>query len=182
MTDYKSRNPIAPTWAGDEFSSWRTPEPYDVPTGARLHEVDTPDLSTVLLMQTGELCPENTCLSWYAIEAPRDCSMRRAFEWGEISWLDFWFHTGWLLRINMPLNPGPVTSSYILPSQMDASTLNFLEKLEGQFPYGLKQEQLKLSCRKPLFRPFRKFERERVERRYQQFMAQYGHRFSQDVA
>lgn len=87
--DYKSRNPIAPTWAGGEFSTWRTPEPYDVPTGARLLEVDTPDLSTVLLMKTAEICPENTCLTLYAIEAPRDGSMRLAFEWGEISWLDF---------------------------------------------------------------------------------------------
>lgn len=180
--DYKMRNPIAPTWTFKDFTSWRTPEPFDVATCAQAFEVDTPDLSAVLLMQTGEICDVNTSMVFYAIEASRECSMRRAFEWGEISWLDFWSHRGWLLRINMPLTPGPVTSSYIAPSQMNASIINYLKKLEGRFPYDLKQQQLKFHCDGPLFRVFSKSARDQAESKYQQFMLKYGHRFSENAA
>ena len=69
MSDYKSRNPVAPTWTREAFSSWRTPEPYDVLTGADAFETDTPDLSAVLLMKVGSIGPKNDSITFFGIEA-----------------------------------------------------------------------------------------------------------------
>ena len=180
--DYRARNPIAAIWTFDAFTSVRTPEPHDVPTGANMYEIDSPDLSTVMLLEHGIISAEGESLILYGIEAPRECLMRQAFEWGKIPWLDYWSHKGWLLRIKVPFNPAPVSSSYITPAQLDSYTRYRMEGLEGRFPYDLKQEQLKLRCLDtcPFFPTKR--EKAKVEREYQQFMAKYGHRFSQDAA
>jgi hypothetical protein len=176
--DYKSQNPQPPTWTFDEFLL-REPEPYDVRTCAGLFEIDSPDLSTVILLENGFICDDGESMILYAIEASRECPMRRAFEWGEITWHDYWSHKGWLFRIKFPFNPGPVTSTYIAPSQMDVDTLKRMKGLEGRYPYGLKLQQLELRCQS---RSIEKNNRERAEREYQKFMVKYGHRFSQDSA
>jgi hypothetical protein len=182
MGDYKSRNPVAPTWPFSTFTAWRTPEPYDVLSAAGAFETDTPDLSAVLLMKSGSMSPENNSMIMFAIESPPHSPIRRAFEWGEISWLDFWSHKDWLLRINLPFDRGPVTSRYITPAEMHGHSPKAFQHLDGKFPFGLKKEQLELRCEDIFMTKLTKKKRELAEADYQKFMARYGHRFLNDAA
>ena len=182
MSDYKSRNPVAPTWTHEAFSSWRTPEPYDVLTGADAFETDTPDLSAVLLMKVESTSFENNSIIFLAIEAPPHSPVRRAFEWGELSWFDFWSHKDWLLRINLPIEGSTVTSRYITPAEMQDHSPDAFKHLDGKFPFGLKKEQLELRCEDIFLTKLTKKKRELAEADYQKFMAKYGHRFLNEAA
>jgi hypothetical protein len=182
MPDYKARNPVAPTWTYKAFTSWRTPEPFDVPTAAGAFETDMPDRSAVLFMKVDSIGPENDSMILFGIEAPPHSPFRIAFEWGEISWLDFWSHKDWLLRIKVPLDRGPVTSRYITPAEMHGHSPKAFKHLDGKFPFGLKKQQLELRCEDIFLTKLTKKKRELAEADYQKFMAKYGHRFLGDAA
>ena len=182
MADYKSRNPVPPTWAFSAFAAWRTPEPFDVPTVADAFETDTPDLSAVLLMKVGSIGPKNDSITFFGIEAPPHSPFRRAFEWGDMSWLDFWSHKDWLLQIHAPFDRSPVTSRYITPAEMHGHSPQSFKHLDGKFPFGLKKEQLELRCEDIFLTKLTKKKRELAEADYQKFMAKYGHRFLNDAA
>jgi hypothetical protein len=177
--DYKMRNSKPPIWSLELFMAYRKPEPYDVPSSGELMEVDSKDLTSVFLVDHCFGEEHGLDVSFYAIEAPRSCPLRKAFEWGEISWLDFFMHKEWLLYISMPVNALQVVSKYITPHQIDPTTRIRMEHMGRTFPYELKRQQLEARCTNSILETG---DTRVAEREYQNFMVRYGHRFSKAAA
>ena len=180
---YREDHPIPPIWTYEQSCAIRIPDPYDKAGAGELHEIDAPDGSTTFLMSTtcdnfeGNGWPEYFCS--YGIEAPRGCKIRHAFEWGELSWRDYWTHKGWLLHMKSPFNGGPMTSSYICTTNLSKKFYEIIDKFAHKSPYEFKREQLELKCEPS---PFRKKNLARAEREYQQFMMLHGHKFAKRSA
>ena len=173
--NYKSKHSDPPVWTLEEFDRHRRPEPYDIPTGGELLEFDAPNQSTIFLAGSCLDKKEEFDCSLYAVEAPPHCPMRQAFEWGEISWMEFFTEREWLLQMFLPLNAIRVVSRYISPREIGPETRGYFEAVGGQFPYELKRRQLEMHCDK---RFMDAGDTTRAEREYRAFMRKYGHRFA----
>ena len=177
-------HPNSPVWTYEQSVLEREPEPYDRSGAAALFELDAPDHSTVFLVSiTGDDFRESgwpDYFTYYGIEAPRDCPMRRAFEWGEISWRDFWTHKGWLLHMREPFAGGPMVSSYVSTSHLSKYFNETLDDFRTKGPYDFKLQQLELSCMPSPFTSPR--ELAKAEREYQEFMLRHGHKFARRAA
>ena len=141
--DYKDRHSIAPQWTYEEFCAYKEPEPYDQFTCANLRELETPDQEVVLLVKQSHIDEPSGLVTFYCIEAPRTCPMRKSFEWGDISWTEYWNHKPWLIEITCQLGGPTVTSRYIVPSEIADKSVKTFEFLGHRGPYILKYEQLK---------------------------------------
>ena len=172
--DYKSKYFVPLNWTYDAFGQTTSPTPYDCHSPACLDELVAPDGETVFLLNMSIHDIDAYDSVHYGIEAPRNCPMRQSFEWGKISWPDYWAHRGWLLKIEVPWNPGVLRTSYITPGQMDQTTRDELEKLKNRSPYDLKRQVLELRC---AHAKSGTREATAAEREYRQFMTMYGHRF-----
>ena len=177
--DFKSRYPVPLTWTCDEFGEATRPAPYDCLSHASLSEILARDGVTTFLLMVSIHDIDADPAIYYGIDAPRNCPMRQAFEWGKISWADYWAHKGWLLKIECPWNPGILKTSYITPDQMDITTHRDLQQLEGQYPYDVKRRILELGC--DLAKSGTR-EATAAEREYRQFMTMYGHHFAKLAA
>ena len=141
--DYRDKHPTPLTWTREELGMDSRPEPHDQFGASNLAEIDAPDGSaTFLYMHAG--FSDDGLFRRIAIEAPRNCPMRIAFEWGEISWLDFWCHRGWLLDIYWSIEGGGAVAHYVTPDQLPVEILDSLKWLGFQSPYFLKHVQLEL--------------------------------------
>jgi hypothetical protein len=180
---YKSNNPNPPAWTYEQIFLKKKPEPYDHQGAPVISEIETNDGTGVFLMKTtGEFFEGNgwpEFFEYYAIEAPRNSEMRRAFEWGEISWKDYWTHKGWLLRIKIPFNPAPVHSDYVSIDELSPKFIANLEDLAFQGPYQIKLEVLELAC---VPSPFKSKDLSKQERIYQQFLMRHGHKLLKNIA
>ena len=105
--------------------------------------------------------------------------MRKAFEWGEISWLDFFMHKEWRLYLSMPVNALQVVSKYITPNQIDPTTRILMAHMGRTFPYELKRQQLEARCTNSILETG---DTRVAEHDYQKFMVKDGRRFSTDAA
>ena len=177
--DYKSRHHVPLNWTYDDFEQKTHPAPYDCSSAACFFEIVSPDGLTTFLLNLSIHELDADPAIFYGIEAARNCPMRKAFEWGEISWPDYWSHKGWLLKIECPWNPGLLKTSYITPDQMDQTTHDELERLKGRSPYDLKRRILELGCD---LEKAGTHEAVTAEREYRQFMTMYGHRFAKLAA
>lgn len=177
--DFKSKNPCAPKWTRDQFDCARRPEPYDRNHKGVLEEIDSPDKSAVFLLTVGCFDEDVGEFTIYGIEAPRGSPVRGAFEWGEISWLDFWAHKNWILQINLPLSCGDPISKYISCAQINSETRSRFEFLNHRGPYQLKLQQLELSWEYSSWDGTDPIE---AEREYRNFMMRHGHRFADKAA
>ncbi len=175
MVKPKFRNNSPPQWSCKDFSQTRRPEPYDRVDAWSLEEIDAPDQSTVILMAIAGLDETHGEFTMYGIEAPRGCPMREAFEWGEISWMDFWSHRNWLLEITVPLQSGDAVSKYISVEDINPETRARFEVLGQRGPYHLKLRQLELSCE---YSSWDGTDPVQAERDYRDFMIRHGHRFA----
>ena len=176
--DYKETHAKAPTWEADLFYPQSQMNAYGVGDASGLFEVHAPDLSICFLAIHGFFDEPANLFYCYGIDSPRVCAERQAFEWGKISWMDFWFHKPWLLRIAVPFEPATVVSDYIRPSDMPQIMIDAFEIYGFQGPYIMKHDQLMIACEHaPLFGrdPIE------AERRYREFMAFHGHRFTQNA-
>ena len=165
----KTSNKIEFTY--DEFMTWRMPEPYDCVIPTDLHEVEAPDGSVLFLVLFGRFNDDTMLVTHYAIEAPRHCLMREAFEWGDISWVEYWTHRSHLMFIEHPFDPGPVTTRIITPAQIDARTLQRLKNLGDKSPYELKREHLERCLKNTTWNgkcPVK------ADRKYSEFMARHA--------
>ena len=176
---YRSKKPIPLTWTYDAFGKGSSPCPYDCFSPACLEELIAQDGVTVFLTKLSIHDLDADPAIYYGIEAPRSCPVRQSFEWGEISWADYWAHTGWLLKIEVPWNPGILKTSYITPDQIDATTHNDFKILGRRSPYDLKRQVLELRCD---LAKAGTGEAVTAEREYRQFMTMYGHRFAKLAA
>ena len=177
--DFKSRNGVAPTWTRDQFRCSRRPEPYDCIHEGVLEEYDSPDKSAVFLVIVGGFDEDYGEFTLYGIEAPGRCPMREAFEWGEISWADFWSHKNWLIQINVPLSFGNPITKYISFTQVNLETRSRFEFLSHRGPYLLKLQQLELACE---YSSWDGGDPIVAEYEYRNFMMRHGHRFAVQAA
>jgi hypothetical protein len=176
---YKSKYSAPPVWTYDEFGMRGNPEPYDCPSYAALSELVAPDGASVFLLLLSAHVPGADPCTYYGIEAPHSCPQRKAFEWGKMSWLNYWTHKKWLLKIQCPFDPGTPMATFITPDDMDLTTIQDLTDFNVNYPFELKRAQLEGRCYAPWKDPR---EIEKAEREYQQFMMKYGHRFSKIAA
>ena len=180
---YRDYHPNPPVWTSEQSDVMNKPEPHDQSGAASLFEMDAPDGSTQFLVSvTGDDFQESGCpeyFTFYGIEAPRTCKMRHAFEWGEISWRDYWTHKGWLLHMRTPFNGGPMESAYVSTTNLSKHFCADLDYFGHKGPYEFKREQLELSC---IPSPFRPKDLPHAEREYQEFMMRHGHKFGRRAA
>ena len=180
---YRDKHLTPPVWTQEQARARKKPEPYDQAGAGSLFEIDAPDGSTTFLMSVtgdafqGDGWPE--FFTYYGIEAPKGCKVRKAFEWGEISWREFWTHKGWLLHMRLPFNGGPMDSSYVSTTNLSKYFQAALDDFGYKCPYEFKREQLELGC---IPFPFHPVDIPRAEREYQQFMMRHGHKFSKGAA
>ena len=115
-----------------------------------------------------------------AIEAPRSCPKRQEFEWGEISWLEFWSHKGWLIHFERPFGVRvPTPGRYVTAADLDDRTMKLWQDLGHKGPYHLKLEQLELACD---YATPGSAKAQKAERTYREFMIRHGHRFEKRAA
>jgi hypothetical protein len=171
--DYRGRNKIPPKWPGADFDRQMQVQIYQQADSLGMFQLDAPDHSTGFLTCFA-FCSEDLSQSqFYAIEAPRGCPMRQAFEIGKISWMEFWSHKGWLLRLDVPGHSGDVASNYITMDDLDDLTIQYFKYYGHEGPLLLMAAQLKARI------DIAKFEGKDAmeeERDYRQFMAINGHR------
>lgn len=141
--DYKSRHHDPLIWTHDIFDSAQFPEPYGGFGDGHLFEIIAPDTSTIFLMMHGYIEPSESVAVTYAIEAPRSCPTRIAFERGQISWLEFWESRGWLLRFRIRFGCRPVEAEFIDPTKLDLRTIHNLTKLGNRGPFEIRLHELK---------------------------------------
>ena len=173
----KKRNHIE--WTYQQRLLRRIPEPYDATVGPILCELDSPDLSTKFLLIFDKLNEENGLVTYYGIEAPRNCPMREAFEWGEMEWEDYWTHKDVLYEVTMSFNPGPAVARPITPSDLPSNIIGTFRKYESIFPYELKRRALALSLRVAILE---KRDSDETQQEYNDFMFRFGHRFKNKAA
>lgn len=142
--DYKKRNPNIGFWQHsmifDHNSS--SPFPYDQPSRAGLFEIDAPDLSTQFLGLPFHLNDSEDRFVSYLIEASEDCPIRRKFEFGDITWKEFWHHRRWLIEYQVNLETNHAWVRYVHPSEMVERKRKYLEKYNLQSPMELKLQGL----------------------------------------
>lgn len=169
--DYKQKNVMPPQWKYDEFARRTKPEPFDQLTCANASELETPDRKATLLLYLSHLDEPGGRFTFYAIEAPRTCPVRKAFEWGELTWLDFWIHKPWLIEINYQIGGHDPLSRYIRPNEMNEQTVCYFDVLGHRGPYILKYEQIK-GALKHLNSPG--WDAEESIRNYRDFVLRHG--------
>ena len=101
--------------------------------------------------------------------------MREAFEWGNLTWDEYWTHKDYLYRLLVPFNLGPVVTTKIRSSEIDHQAMLWFRTLGDRFPYELKREQLELAWKHSSWSGLDPVE---TERAYREFMKRFGHRFS----
>jgi len=166
-------------WSSETFTNFRSPEPYDVLAGCSIFEIDSPDRSTEFLVYQDQFDEETGLIRLYAIEAPGDCSMREAFEWGELTWDEYWTHKDFLYEIIAPFEPGPVSSRVIAPSEMSQSAKDRFIRLGERFPYELKRRHMELGVE---YSVYDEDKHDKAQREYDAFMTKYRHRFAKRAA
>ena len=154
---YRDNHPNPPVWTSEQSDLMHQPEPYDRSGSAALFEIDSPDgLTQFLVSVTGDDFRDSgwpEYFTFYGIEAPRTCKMRHGFEWGEISWRDYWTHKEWLLHMRSPFNGGPMESEYVSTNNLSRHFYATLDKFSHKGPYEFKLEQLEGCFRHSTFRP-----------------------------
>jgi hypothetical protein len=162
-------------WPYGLLENARTPPPYDRAINTLITELDAPDGSTTFLLKFFAFDEELGLATYYAIEAPRDCPMRQAFEWGHISWHEYWTHKTHLYELIIPFNPGPVTTTFITPEEIAPKEIANFHQLGHFSPNHLKLEQLELAWKNSIRNPAR--DEIEAERQYHEFLQRCAHRF-----
>ena len=166
-------------WSYEQAIKWRCPEPYKDTVGPILMELDSPDKTTSFLLIFSKFNEDNGLVTYYGIEAPQNCPMREAFEWGEMEWEDFWTHKEILYEITMPFNPGPTVGRPIKPSELPPDIINRLRQKGNDYPYELMRRALALSLRIAIKQ---NTDIENNQHAYDEFMKRFGHRFNKKAA
>jgi hypothetical protein len=144
-----------------------------------LSELDTPDRQTTLLFMSANFDESIYHLTYYGIEAPPNCPMRKGFEWGEITWDEFWTHQERLVKLVFPFDPGPVHAEFIGPDQINPRTRHFFQEYNDQSPYEMKRrtlESLSKTTTIPEIDPIKAYQD------YLKFMARHGAKLQKAAA
>ena len=162
-------------WTYEEVGKTRRPEPYDRISEGNLRELDATDGSTAFLFRHIQMDEDTGYFIYLAIEAPRGCPMREAFEWGELTWDEYLTHRPFLYRLTIPFNPGPVITTQITPQEIPPFAMKRFRQMGDNFPYEFKRQQLELTMKHaslPRRDPIK------AKKEYEEFMARFDHRFA----
>ena len=166
-------------WSYEQAIAYRHTEPYKRSLGPKLMELDSPDESTTFLLIFSKLNEDNGLVTYYGIEAPRNCPLREAFEWGEIEWEDYWTHKDVLYEVTMSFNPGPAVGRPIKPSELPQDTISRFRRLGNEYPYELMRQALALSLEIAIIQ---NADIENNQHAYDDLMNRFGHRFKKKAA
>jgi hypothetical protein len=178
MQQNKHRD-FAINWTYEQITRWRTPEPWDLNGITTLFELDTPDNLTTLLLMWADFDESAYHFTYYGIEAPQHCPMRKAFECGDITWDEFWTHQDRLVKLAFPFNPGAVQAEFIGLDQINLRTQHFFQKYNDQSPYEMKRYTLKARYETATNRgidPIKAYQD------YLEFMARHGDKLKKSAA
>lgn len=139
---YKSRNPHIKYWPNSMLETFCAPFPFDEPAELRLFEIDAPDFSTQFLGTGFDANEKEDLFIGYLIEEPVDCPMRRKFEFGEITWLEFWYHHGWVIEYQVEFHIGGARVRYVHPSEMVKNNTFYFTQYNHLSPMLLKLREL----------------------------------------
>ena len=142
MSRFNRQTEYSLNWTYDQILNWQSPEPYDIMYRGKLFELPTPHNETLLLVIFSKFDELNQYLTFYGIEAPRECPMRSAFEWGELTWDEYWSHKDAICHLEVPFSPAPIRSQIIRPNQINHRTKNLFSRLNHQSPFDLKRRSL----------------------------------------
>jgi len=166
-------------WSYEQATDLRDPDPYDILSGCSLRELDAPDGSTTFLVVLDHFDEGSGLVRKYAIEAPAGSPMREAFEWGELTWDEYWTHKDELYELIVPFYSGPVLSRIIAPTEMSQGIKQRFADLGEFFPYELKRQQLELRVK---YAAAKMDKLANARHEYDAFMEKYGHRFAKRAA
>ena len=176
--DYKSTFSTPPAWVDEHLENARETDYFELVAGF-ICELDDPARSTTFLMIEGFYDESTHSAVRYAIEAPASCLMRQAFERGALSWMDFWHHRGWLVRIDHDMTTRICKTTYIHPSQLDYLTMRAFQRYGEASPFELIRRNLESLCRSAL--SFGEDPSD-YESQYREFMALHGAKFLREAA
>lgn len=141
--DYKQRNPNIKYWPNSESNPICAPFPYDEPARVHIFELDAPDFSTQFLGLPFHISENEELFITCLIEAPETCPMRRKYEFGDITWEEFWQHRGWLIEYQYEFRAnGGAHVRYIHPSEMVERKRSYLTNFNHESPMALKLQEL----------------------------------------
>lgn len=172
--DFKARFPLFSAYPTNLLETGRFVFPFDSPAVYLLKEIDAPDRSVIFLRFGNRFSADESKAFGYLTEAPPNCPMRRAFEFGEITWQDYWYSREWLIQLEMPFPDlgSMVPAKYIHPSEMDYRSKEYIDLYNHESPLMrhhefLNNDRLYAKARKePQYA--------KLEKEYQAFMLQYG--------
>ena len=174
VKSFKDKYPDDVIWH-DHDVIMEKPEPYDQVWLCGVQELTTPDRQHTFLLAQQGICEERGFVKLFAVEAPRCCPVRYAFESGEMTWLDFWSNKGWLLHLTMPLfEEGIIQGEYVTPEEICQRTRRRFANIGSQSPFELKRINLEALWRNAAWNGG---DASKQERDYQDFMCRNGHRF-----
>lgn len=172
--DFKHRYPNFNAFPSDVFHRVRVPFLFDYP-GPFIREIDLPSGGPNVFLQLGSfLSSDESTATCYLTESTPGCSMRRAFEFGEITWSDFWLSRPWLLRLVQPF-PGfdpSIPAQFILPHEMCIQAIQHLKAHDLINPLRARQLDLEKGLR--IMRVYDPSRVQALQKLYDDFMAQYG--------
>lgn len=148
--DFKTRHPHIKYWPEYTDETHCRPFPYDSPHKITISQLDAPDGSTKFLKYSAYSTEDYRYMVSYLIEAPPECPMRREFEFGELTWEEFWYHRGWLIEFRAELEgPAPIEVRYVSPEQLPTKVKDTLRRMGNTSPMSLKLAALELYCSFP---------------------------------
>lgn len=182
---YRSRHPDPHIWSRLALRSMKPPAHYGLVGATGVMEVNAPD-GTEFFLLSGGMTPDERRGTFYCIEAPKTCPMRKLLELGQLSWVDFWTHKGWLLFMDAELGTDDeVLATYIPAGALPLWHIRRFEKLGSTSPYVLKHRclELRINIYQTQIRAgLPGVDIEEAEREYCEFIAKYGHLWTNSAA
>lgn len=177
--DYRTRHPDPHIWTSLTLAGTRPPAHYGQFGAIAISEVNAAD-GTEFLTLAGGLSTDEQIGTMYLIEADKTCPMRILLEAGQLSWIDFWNHRGWLLVIKFEMwTDADALATYVPSTAIRSDQFERLTKLGTISPYELKlralENLLEMSIRWTEYGD-PSGEVEEAERNYREFVAKYRHR------
>jgi len=175
--NFRKKYGDAPTWPAADFDRQMQRKIYHRAEGLGMFQLDAYDHSTGLMTSFltcfSDYSEDTSVSQYYAIEAPRGCPAREAFEVGNISWMDYWSHKGWLLRLHIPIKGGDVSSTYITMDDVNDNTIGHFKHHGTSGPLLLMREMFESRLNMARLKGEDGMEEERD---YLEFLTRHRHR------
>lgn len=150
--------------------------PYDLPEVGLMLFV-SPDDHTTFLASPGDFDDETGQSCLYLAEANPDCPMREAFEYGEISWSDYWDSRDGIIESHWSFpDDQAISAAYVSPQAIDMLTRFTHERRHSFGPLIVKRNLLMLWQRDEFYRQGRSLKS--VTKELDQFMEKHGERLA----